>query len=43
MLTIIDIVRDEKNKVYAVDLDSAYLGQDEPSNMAYYLLKNKYL
>ena len=27
----------------AVDLDSAYVGQDEPSNMAYYLLKNPYL
>lgn len=38
-----NFIVDEKNKVYAVDLDSAYLGQDEPSNMAYYLLKNKYL
>lgn len=38
-----NFVIDEEDKVHAVDLDSAYLGQDEPSNMAYYLLKNKYL
>ena len=38
-----NFVIDKDDKVHAVDLDSAYLGQDEPSNMAYYLLKNKYL
>lgn len=38
-----NFVIDKDNKVKSVDLDSAYLGQDEPSNMAYYLLKNKYL
>ena len=38
-----NFVIDKDDKVKSVDLDSAYLGQDEPSNMAYYLLKNKYL
>lgn len=38
-----NFVIDEEDKVKSVDLDSAYLGQDEPSNMAYYLLKNPYL
>ena len=38
-----NFVIDKEKKVKSIDLDSAYLGQDEPSNMAYYLLKNKYL
>lgn len=38
-----NFVINQRGIVNAVDLDSAYLGQDEPSNMAYYLLKNKYL
>lgn len=38
-----NFVINTNDKVNAVDLDSAYLGQDEPSNMAYYLLKNQYL
>lgn len=38
-----NFIIDENNEVKAVDLDSAYVGQDEPSNMAYYLLKNNYL
>lgn len=33
----------DNNIVKVVDLDSAYVGQDEPPNTAYYLLKNKYL
>ena len=38
-----NFVINQDDKIKAVDLDSAYLGQDEPSNMAYYLLKNQYL
>lgn len=38
-----NFIVDSKDKVKAVDLDSAYLGQDEPSNSAYYLLKNQYI
>ncbi len=38
-----NFIIDRNNKVKSVDLDSAYLGQDEPSNTAYYLLKNKYI
>lgn len=38
-----NFIIDTKDRVRAIDLDSAYLGQDEPSNMAYYLLKNKYI
>ena len=34
---------DETNSLKVVDLDSAYIGQDEPSHTAYYLLKNSYL
>ncbi|MBP3445554.1 MAG: hypothetical protein J6K23_06435 [Bacilli bacterium] len=38
-----NFIIDKNNIVRAVDLDSAYVGQDEPPNTAYYLLKNKYL
>lgn len=38
-----NFIIDTSGNVKAIDLDSAYLGQDEPSNMAYYLLKNKYI
>lgn len=38
-----NFIIDENDKVKAVDLDSAYVGQDEPPNTAYYLLKNQYL
>ena len=38
-----NFVINQDDKIKAVELDSAYLGQDEPSNMAYYLLKNQYL
>ena len=33
----------EDDRVYSIDLDSAYLGQDAPINSAYYLLKNQYI
>jgi len=38
-----NFIIDSENKVKAVDLDSAYVGQDEPPNSAYYLLKNQYI
>lgn len=38
-----NFIIDKNDIVKSVDLDSAYLGQDEPSNSAYYLLKNKYI
>lgn len=38
-----NFIIDKDNKVKAIDLDSAYLGIGEPLNMAYYLLKNKYI
>ena len=38
-----NFIIDKTDMVRAIDLDSAYIGQDEPSNTAYYLLKNKYL
>lgn len=38
-----NFIIDKNDKVKSIDLDSAYLGQDEPSNSAYYLLKNKYI
>ena len=38
-----NFIIDKDEQVKSVDLDSAYLGQDEPANMSYYLLKNKYI
>lgn len=38
-----NFIIDSDDKVNAIDLDSAYVGQDEPSNSAYYLLKNPYI
>ena len=38
-----NFIIDKDDDLYAIDLDSAYLGQDEPPNMAYYLLKNQYI
>ena len=38
-----NFIIDQQDEVKAVDLDSAYLGQDKPANMAYYLLKNQYI
>lgn len=38
-----NFIIDQNDKVFAIDLDSAYLGQDIPVNSAYYLLKNKYI
>ncbi len=38
-----NFIIDTNDKVKAIDLDSAYLGVGEPLNMAYYLLKNKYI
>lgn len=38
-----NFIIDKDDQVKSVDLDSAYLGQDEPANMSYYLLKNKYI
>lgn len=38
-----NFIIDKNDKVKAVDLDSAYVGQDEAPNSAYYLLKNQYL
>ena len=38
-----NFIIDNENNVKAIDLDSAYVGQDEPSNSAYYLLKNRYI
>ena len=38
-----NFIIDSHNQVKAIDLDSAYVGQDEPSNSAYYLLKNQYI
>lgn len=38
-----NFIIDEEDIVRAIDLDSAYLGVGEPLNMAYYLLKNKYI
>jgi len=38
-----NFIIDKDKKVKAIDLDSAYLGIGEPLNMAYYLLKNKYI
>ena len=38
-----NFIIDNNDEVKAIDLDSAYVGQDEPSNSAYYLLKNKYI
>lgn len=38
-----NFVIDENDNIKAIDLDSAYVGQDELPNSAYYLLKNKYL
>lgn len=38
-----NFIIDKSDIVRAIDLDSVYVGQDEPSHTAYYLLKNKYL
>ena len=38
-----NFIIDKSDMVRAIDLDSVYVGQDEPSHTAYYLLKNKYL
>ena len=38
-----NFIIDSSSIVRAIDLDSAYIGQDEPSHTAYYLLKNPYL
>ena len=38
-----NFIIDTNNQVKAIDLDSSYLGVGEPLNMAYYLLKNKYI
>ena len=38
-----NFILDKGNHLRAIDLDSAYIGQDLPCNEAYYLLKNKYL
>jgi hypothetical protein len=38
-----NFIIDSNDNVKAVDLDSAYVGQTDPSDMAYYLLKNEYL
>lgn len=38
-----NFIIDKDNNVKAVDLDSAYVGQDEAPNAAYYLLKNPYI
>ena len=38
-----NFIIDMEDKVKAIDLDSAYLGVGEPLDMAYYLLKNKYV
>ena len=38
-----NFIIDKEDKVKAIDLDSSYLGVGEPLNMAYYLLKNKYV
>lgn len=38
-----NFIIDKNKNVKAIDLDSAYLGQDEPPNSAYYLLKNQYI
>lgn len=38
-----NFIIDTNDKIKAIDLDSAYLGLGEPLNMAYYLLKNKYI
>lgn len=38
-----NFIIDNHSIVRAIDLDSAYIGQDEPATAAYYLLKNDYL
>ncbi len=38
-----NFIIDTNKEVKAIDLDSSYLGIGEPLNMAYYLLKNKYI
>ncbi len=38
-----NFILDENKKMYAVDLDSSYIGQDMPVNNSYYLIKNKYI
>jgi len=38
-----NFIIDENNNLLAIDLDSAYVGQDMPVNMSYYLLKNNYI
>lgn len=38
-----NFILDEDGNIKVVDLDSAYVGQDEPINPAYYLRKNLYL
>ena len=38
-----NFIIDKDDKLKAIDLDSSYLGLGEPLNMAYYLLKNKYI
>lgn len=38
-----NFIINKEDKVQSIDLDSAFIGQDEPFNNAYYLLKNEYL
>ncbi len=38
-----NFILDRNNEVKVIDLDSAYTGDSNPINCAYYLLKNKYL